>query len=53
MDHVVTVIFAYLGGVVWYQFGPHYVFYFASALSVLNVIVALRIKPVIAGAPAE
>ena len=44
MDHIFAITCAYLGGVVWYQFGSQFVFYGASLLSVLNVIVAVMIK---------
>jgi len=45
MDHVVAISCAYLGGIVWNDLGPQYVFFIAAALSVLNVAVALMIKP--------
>ncbi|MCL2120719.1 MAG: MFS transporter [Clostridiales bacterium] len=51
MDHVVAISCAYLGGVAWNTFGPQYVFYIAATLSVLNVIVAVLIKPAIKAAP--
>ena len=44
MDHVVSITCAYLGGVVWHQFGSQYVFYGAAVLSILNVVVAILIK---------
>jgi len=44
MDHVVAISCAYLGGLVWNDWGPQYVFYIAAMLSILNVIVALKIK---------
>ncbi len=40
MDHIVTIGCAYLGGVVWMTFGPQYIFYAASALSLVNLAVA-------------
>jgi hypothetical protein len=45
MDHVVSISCAYLGGVVWFEFGPHYVFFAAAIISILNVIAALMMKP--------
>ncbi|MCL2008248.1 MAG: MFS transporter [Treponema sp.] len=49
MDHVVSIVCAYLGGLVWFNFGPQYVFYIAAGISIFNVIVALLIKgPMIA-----
>ena len=44
MDHIVSIGCAYLGGVVWNEYGSQYVFYGAAVLSVLNVIVAIMIK---------
>lgn len=44
MDHVVSIICAYLGGLVWFQFGAQYVFYAAAVLSIGNVVAALMIK---------
>lgn len=51
MDHVVSIICAYLGGITWSSFGPQYVFFIAATLSLLNVAVALRIKPAVKAAP--
>ena len=45
MDHVVSVICAYLGGIVWTVYGPQYVFFIAAGLSLLNVYIAFRVKP--------
>jgi len=44
MDHVVSILCAYLGGVIWIKFGPQYVFFFAALLSLLNVFVAFKVK---------
>jgi len=44
MDHVVSIVCAYLGGLAWSGYGPQYVFFIAAALSMLNVVVALLIK---------
>lgn len=44
MDHVVSIICAYLGGIVWTKFGPQYVFYIAAAISVANLVVAKMVK---------
>ncbi|MCL2167465.1 MAG: MFS transporter, partial [Clostridiales bacterium] len=52
MDHVVAITCAYLGGVAWNLYGPQYVFYIAAVLSILNVIVAILIKPAPKAAPA-
>ena len=54
MDHIVSIVCAYLGGVAWYQFGSQYVFYGAAVLSVLNVLIAVLIKqPKILNEPTE
>ena len=45
MDHVVSITCAFMGGVVWYRYGSQYVFYAAALLSVINVVVAVMIKP--------
>jgi MFS family permease len=45
MDHVVSSICAYMGGLMWNEYGPQYVFFIAAGLSLLNVIVAVMIKP--------
>ena len=44
MDHVVSIVCAYLGGLIWLNYGPQYVFYIAAAFSVINVVIALMIK---------
>jgi MFS family permease len=45
MDHVVSIVLAYIGGVVWFRYGPQYVFYTAAVISIFNVIIALKMKP--------
>jgi predicted MFS family arabinose efflux permease len=45
MDHVVSIACAYAGGIVWTLWGPQYVFYLAAALSLVNLFVAIRVKP--------
>ncbi len=44
MDHIVTIIFAYVGGLIWTDWGPQYVFYIAAALSLINLLVARMVK---------
>lgn len=44
MDHVVSIVCAYSGGIVWTLWGPQYIFYLASALSLVNLYVAIRVK---------
>lgn len=40
MDHIVSIICSYIGGIVWFRFGPQYIFFFAAALSFVNLAVA-------------
>ncbi len=42
MDHIVSIICAYIGGLVWTSFGPQYIFFFAAGLSVINLVVARK-----------
>ena len=44
MDHVVSIIAASIGGVVWVAFGPQYIFFVAALLSLVNLAVAKKIK---------
>lgn len=44
LDHIVTIACASVSGLVWMTFGPQYVFFFASALSLVNVLVAYKVK---------
>ena len=44
MDHVISIVCAYLGGVIWLNYGPHYVFFIAAGFSVINVVIAIIIK---------
>ena len=44
MDHVVSITMATLGGVIWTTIGPKYVFFIAAALSLANLVVAVRVK---------
>lgn len=46
MDHVMSIVFGVLGGYVWMQFGPQYIFFLVALLSLINVFVAYRIKVV-------
>jgi predicted MFS family arabinose efflux permease len=40
MDHIVSIICAYIGGIIWTSFGPQYIFFFAAAASFVNLAVA-------------
>lgn len=44
MDHFVSIICAYIGGIVWMGIGPQYIFFFASFLSLGNLYVAFKMK---------
>jgi hypothetical protein len=44
MDHCVSIVCAYLGGIVWTVFGPQYIFFLAATLSLVNLYVAVRVK---------
>jgi len=43
LDHAISIICAFLGGLVWEAWGPQYVFFIAAVLSLGNVIVAARL----------
>lgn len=40
MDHIVSIICAYIGGIIWTAFGPQYIFFFAAVASLVNLAVA-------------
>jgi hypothetical protein len=44
MDHAVSIVCAFAGGVVWTIWGPQYIFYLAATLSLVNLFVAIRVK---------
>lgn len=44
MDHFVSIICAYLGGIVWSVWGPQYIFFLAAALSLVNLYIASKVK---------
>ncbi|MCL2495984.1 MAG: MFS transporter [Clostridiales bacterium] len=44
LDHIVAIICAFIGGIVWSRFGPHYVFIFTAALSIVNIVISYKIK---------
>jgi hypothetical protein len=43
MDHFVSIICAYAGGIVWINFGPQYIFFLAGTLSFVNLYVAKKV----------
>ncbi len=44
LDHAVSIVAALLSGAIWVTFGPHFVFFFAAALSLGNLFVAFKLK---------
>ena len=49
IDHVISIVGAFLGGLAWSAWGPQYVFYIAAALSLGNVLIAVRMPRSIPG----
>ncbi|MGL4736036.1 MAG: MFS transporter [Cellulosilyticaceae bacterium] len=45
MDHIVSIVCASIGGVLWSVWGPQYIFFFAAALSLVNLFVAIKVQP--------
>ena len=45
MDHIVSIICASIGGLIWDRMGAQYIFFFAAALSLVNLYVAFRVEP--------
>lgn len=45
LDHIVTIIIAASGGLIWYKFGAEYIFYSVAILSLVNVYVAYKVDP--------
>jgi hypothetical protein len=43
IDHVISIVGAFLGGLAWSAWGPQYVFYIAAIISLGNVLVAARL----------
>ncbi len=44
LDHVVSILCAFAGGIVWTVAGPQWLFYLAASLSLVNLWVAIRVK---------
>lgn len=44
LDHVMSILFAVIGGYVWTAYGPQYIFYLVGTLSFVNLYIAIRIK---------
>lgn len=43
LDHMVSIICAYAGGIVWSLWGPQYIFFLAASLSLVNLYVASKV----------
>ena len=43
IDHAISIICAFLGGLVWEAWGPQYVFFIAAILALGNVAVAVKL----------
>ena len=44
LDHMVTIICAALGGLIWGAWGPQYIFFLAAGLSLVNLYVAFKVE---------
>ena len=44
LDHMVTIICAALGGLIWGAWGPQYIFFLAAGLSLVNLYVAVKVE---------
>ena len=44
MDHIISITCAFLGGIVWSLWGAQYIFFMVSALSFVNLYVAMKVK---------
>ncbi|MCK8060479.1 MULTISPECIES: MFS transporter [unclassified Fusibacter] len=44
LDHIVSILCAVAGGVIWGAWGPEYIFYLTAALSLVNLFVAVKVK---------
>ncbi|MGI6664980.1 MAG: MFS transporter [Christensenellaceae bacterium] len=45
LDHVVSIIAAILGGIIWETWGSYWVFFLAAAFSLGNLYVAAKVNP--------
>ncbi len=44
LDHIVSIVCAVLGGMIWTAWGPQYIFFLAASLSLVNLYVAARVR---------
>ncbi|WP_249029094.1 MFS transporter [Tannockella kyphosi] len=40
LDHVVAICCSYICGIIWTNYGPHYIFILAASFSIVNLVVA-------------
>lgn len=43
LDHIMSISFAIVGGIIWKEWGPQYIFYLVALLSFVNLYVAYRV----------
>lgn len=43
LDHFVSIVAAFFGGIVWMRYGPQYIFYLVASLSLVNLYVAFKV----------
>jgi len=43
LDHIMSISFAIVGGIIWKAWGPQYIFYLVALLSFVNLYVAYRV----------
>ena len=43
LDHVISIVGAFLGGLAWEAWGPQFVFFIAAGLALCNVFIAARL----------
>lgn len=43
LDHIVSIVCAFLAAIVWEQWGPQYIFFLAASLSLVNLYVARKV----------
>jgi len=44
LDHVFSILFAVLGGIIWSAFGYQYVFIMGGLIAILNFVAALKVR---------
>ncbi len=44
LDHLVSIVAAFFGGIVWMRYGPQYIFYLVAFMSLVNLYVAIKVE---------